>query len=168
MRAAAVLIAACFVSSAYAGSPDVRVADDGTVVARMHVDASSADVRAIIPELQSAGVNSNVLDVAKVTEGSCTAIRRTTRGLFRPMEIRTRFCPTANGWREVLVQSADFTTYEADWTLRPMEGGGTQVQLSLKSKINLMVPESMLQSGTVAGVKETFEALARKLIGRKP
>ena len=105
-----------------------------------------------------------VLGVRRTSEGACESIRRTTRGLYRPLELHTRFCPTATGWRERLVAAGDFTAYEADWTLRPMADGQTGVELRILSQVNLMVPQGLLQSGTVAGVKETFRALLSRLV----
>jgi hypothetical protein len=150
---------------AWAGQPTVEVATDGSVVGRVVVEAPESAVRAAIPELQASGVNSNVLSVVQTRDGSCTAIQRSTRGLYRPLQLSTRFCPTAQGWREWLVSSEDFTAYEAEWTLVPT-ADGTTVQFRVKSGVNLMVPQSMLTSGTVSGVKETFEALLRKLTSR--
>jgi DNA-binding transcriptional regulator YdaS (Cro superfamily) len=166
MRSLTLLVAALLSLApvaARAGEPSVEVASDGSVVARVQLPASEAEVRALIPSLQAAGVNSNVLDVVQTPEGGCTAIHRTTRGLYRPLQLRTRFCPSASGWTERLVQSADFTAYEADWTLRPLSDGGTQVQLRVRSDINLMVPASLLQTGTMQGVRETIDALIRKI-----
>jgi hypothetical protein len=158
------LTALLLATLAAAAEPQVEVADDGAVIARLKVEAGEQQVRAAIPGLQQAGVNSNVLSVSAAPDGSCTAFSRTTRGLYRPLQLRTRFCPTSTGWREFLVSSDDFTAYEAEWTLRPSSDGGTQVQLRVKSDINLMVPDGLLRSGTIAGVKETFDALVRRLL----
>lgn len=151
-------------SLAFGAEPDVQVAADGSVIARILVSAPEARIRAVIPELQGEGVNSNVLGVRRTSEGACESIRRTTRGLYRPLELHTRFCPTATGWRERLVAAGDFTAYEADWTLRPMADGQTGVELRVLSEVNLMVPQGLLQSGTVAGVKETLRALLSRLV----
>ena len=159
-----VLLLATSVNAAHGAEPQVEVADDGAVIARLKVDAGEQQVRATIPTLQATGVNSNVLSVSASPDGSCTAYSRTTRGLMRPLELRTRFCPTSTGWREWLVSSNDFTAYEAEWTIKPSTDGGSQVQLRVKSDVNLMVPESLLRSGTIQGVRETLDALVRKLV----
>ena len=33
-------------------------------------------------------------------DGSCSSVFRKTRGLFSPLELTTRFCPTDRGWRD--------------------------------------------------------------------
>lgn len=148
---------------AHAGQPTVVVDDDGAVIARVMVDASASTVKAAIPELQT-GTSTNVLTSTVTRDGSCSSVHRTTRGLYRPLELSTRFCPTAQGWREWLTSSGDFTKYDAEWTVLPTDSG-TSIQLRVKSDVNLMVPSSLLTSGTVSGVKETFAALLRKLGG---
>lgn len=147
----------------HAAEPEVRVQEDGSVVARVLVPAPEARVRAVIPELQGEGVNSNVLKVRRTTEGPCESIQRETRGLYRPLQLQTRFCPTATGWRERLVTPGDFTAYEADWTLRPLADGQTGVELRVMSEVNLMVPRSLQTTGTINGVKETIKALLARL-----
>jgi hypothetical protein len=151
------------IAAALAADPTITVADDGSIVARLDIAAPEASVRAAIPELQRAGVNSNVLAVTARPEGACTAFDRTTRGLWRPLQLRTRFCPSSTGYSERLVASEDFTRYEADWTLRPISSNATSVQLRVRSDVNLMVPTSLLQTGTMDGVRETFQALLRRL-----
>lgn len=151
------------VAGAWAADPTITVADDGSIVARIEIAAPESSIRAAIPELQKAGMNSNVLSVTARPEGACTALDRTTRGLWRPLELRTRFCPSSTGFSERLVASEDFTRYEADWTLRPITSGTTSVQLRVRSDVNLMVPSSLLQTGTMDGVRETLQALLRRL-----
>lgn len=153
-------------AAASAAEPELSVQEDGTVIARVLVQAPEARVRQVIPELQGEGVNSNVLNVVRKPKGNCEAIQRTTRGLMRPLELNTEFCPTTTGWRERLVSSSDFTTYEAAWTLRPQADGSTGIEFRVRSEVNLMVPASLLRTGTVNGVKETFTALLARLRGQ--
>jgi hypothetical protein len=152
---------------AFAGEEaQVRVAEDGSVVGRMVIDASEQEIRAAIPELQEAGHSSSVLEARIVKDGSCSSVFRKTRGLIRPLEMQTRFCPTTTGWRESLVSSADFNAYETEWVVRPQPGGGTSVQLRVVSGVNLMVPEALVRSSTVSGVRESLASLIQRLLER--
>jgi hypothetical protein len=147
--------------------PSVRVQDDGTVVGRLLIDADASHIKKAIPGLQDANASSQVVEARMVPNGSCNDIFRKTRGLWRPLEMQTRFCPTTTGWREFLVQSSDFNAYETEWVLRPSAGGGTQVQLKVVSDVNLMVPTSAVRSSTVASVHETLKTLLDRVFKPK-
>lgn len=162
------LLALALSSAAHAGdAPEVSVQDDGTVVGRVLVDAPSDQVRAVIPQLQSdASASTSVLSVSVHPDADCQAIFRQTRGLWSPFEMRTRLCPTSKGWRETLVQSDDYDAYEVEWTLEP-QGTGTLVSMKVKSEIALSVPTSLVRSGQVTGVNESFKALLQRLFAKK-
>jgi hypothetical protein len=146
---------------------EVSVSADGSVVGRMVIDANEQEIRAAIPDLQKTGVSSSVLEARIVPDGSCSSVFRKTRGLARPLEMQTRFCPTATGWRESLVASEDFNAYETEWVIRPQPGGGSQVQLRVVSDVNLMVPSSLVRSSTISGVRESLTDLLARLLERR-
>lgn len=154
-------------SAALADSPpDVRVDADGTVVGRMLIEADESDVREAISSVQRTNVSANVLEQRFLPDGGCTSIFRKTRGMFSPMEMNTRLCPTATGWRESLVDSSDFSAYESEWVLRP-SGAGTELQLRVRSEINLAVPSALVRRGTAQGVRETFSAVLGRVLKKK-
>ena len=103
----------------------------------------------------------------KVVDGSCAQVFRKTRGLWSPLELSTRMCPTAKGWREYLVSSEDYDAYNVEWTIEPTEGG-SMVRLSVKSEVNLAVPRAMVRSGIIHDVNTTLEHLLGKLFRKQP
>lgn len=151
---------------ASAGEPQISVSSDGTIVARMLIDAPSQQVVATIPELQDASLSKSVFEMKKVPDGKCSSIFRKTRGLWSPLEMNTRICPTAKGWREYLVSSEDYDAYDVEWIVQPTDGG-SDVMLSVRSEINLAVPTSLVQSGIISDVNLTFKHLLGKLFQGK-
>jgi hypothetical protein len=159
-------IIAYFGVVAHAGTgPKITVEDDGTVVARMMIDAPPAQVRQVIPDVQ-AGTSTNVLSSTRVPDGSCIKIDRRTRGLWDPLEMKTRLCPTDTGWRESLISSDDFNAYSTEWSVRD-DNGQSSVQVRVRSEVNLLVPTSMVQSGTIQGLHDSFAAILRKLLAAR-
>ena len=158
-----VLLLATSVNAAHGAEPQVEVADDGAVIARLKVDAGEQQVRATIPTLQATGVNSNVLSVSASPDGSCERVKLKVRGLFAPFEIETRRCPTTHGWKETLVASASFTEYWNEWTIQETEGGST-VTFKTKTIPNVVVPAAILQSETRRVVAKLMRNLSAAVI----
>lgn len=148
-----------------ADGPQISVQDDGTVVARMLVNASPTAVRSVIPDVQQ-GPSSNVLSTEHVADGSCFKIVRRTKGLWNPLTMNTRLCPTSTGWRESLISSDDFNAYETEWSVRD-DNGQSAVQIKVKSEVNFLVPNSLVQSGAIQGMRESFATLLRKLLAAR-
>lgn len=147
-----------------ADKPTISVQDDGSIIARMLVDAPVLDVRRIIPDVQvDASLYTNVLTVKSTAEGDCRKVHRTTRGLLTPLSMNTRFCPTPTGWREYLVQSEDYSAYDVEWTV---EQRGTQAEIAVhvRSDVNLFVPDALVRTGTIQGVNESFLAILKRLL----
>ncbi len=155
--------------AALAGSdtPRVTVTNDGTVVGRMVLDADEAVVREVLTDLHPTKNSSDVLEIRFVREGSCASIFRKTRGLFSPLELRTRLCPTSTGWRESLVETGDFNAYETVWELQPSDGGGTDLSISVTSKVNLMVPQSLVNRSAVRSMRESFADILSRILKKK-
>jgi hypothetical protein len=170
MQRTFVLLALFANTAAFAGDPEpaVKVNDDGTVVGRMVLDAPEDAVRQALHEVQLTRVGSSVIELKFTRDGSCHAIFRRTRGLFSPLEMRTRLCPTAHGWRESLVESSDFDAYEIEWKVDPNASGGVGLSLSVRSDVNLMVPTSLMRQSQMKGVRESFAAVLGRLLKIKP
>lgn len=147
--------------------PRVNVEDDGTIIARMVLDAPADQVKKTIPSLQEAQNSSSVLEMRFTMDGNCRNVDRKTRGLWRPLELRTRFCPTRTGWREHLVESSDFDAYDTEWVVQDQPDGRSLVELRQRADINLSVPSAMIRSGQVSGVRETFQVLMERLFKPK-
>lgn len=144
---------------------EVHVGADGSIVGRMVLDLPESVVRAAIPKLNEPGWSSDVLSAELTPDGPCTGISRSTKGLWSPLKMKTRFCPTPRGWREYLVESDDYHAYEVEWTVVPA-GARTEVRLTVKSDVNLAVPKFMVQSRSVSAVEETFKALLDTILGK--
>lgn len=149
-------------------TPEVRIADDGTVVAHLLIDGSPELIKQTIREIQDARFHASVLDLTAQPDGECSLITRTTRGVWRPLEMRTRLCPTAGGWREKLVESADFDAYDTEWDIAADPATGRmRVQLAMKSDIAGAVPDALVRQATISGVKSTFATLLKQLLGKQ-
>lgn len=147
--------------------PAYTVQSDGWIVGRMVIDAPASDVRQAIPVVANdAEAYTNVLAVRETPDGDCRRIDRTTRGLLQPLTMRTRWCPTPKGWREYLVQSDDYTAYDVEWTVEA-RGAQSEVAVRVRSDVNLMVPSSLVRSGTLQALDEGFAALVKRLLGRR-
>jgi hypothetical protein len=167
MRRLLVSIVALIPTVALAGGPEITVADDGTIVAKMTVDAPEATIRSAIPELLQASEHfQNVLAIQMTPDGSCRRIFRRTKGLWAPLEMYTRLCPTQRGWRELLVKSDDYDAYDVEWSLSP-NGARTDVRLTVRSSVDLPVPSVMIRQGAIGGIQETFAELLRRLVGKR-
>jgi hypothetical protein len=149
---------------ALAEEPEVAFRDDGTVVGRLVVDATPDQVRAAIGEVQGKVRVTNVLDLKLIPDGACASITRTTRGLLSPMTMKTRLCPTPDGWREWLVESSDFNAYETTWKVSPQEGGRARVEILVKSELSFLAPKALVRQGTVKGIHESFAAVLARLL----
>lgn len=149
-------------------TPEVRVADDGTVVAHLLIDGSPELIKQTIREIQDARFHASVLDLTAKPDGDCSLITRTTRGVWRPLEMRTRLCPTAGGWREKLIESTDFDAYDTEWDIAADPASGRmRVQLAMKSDLAGAVPDALVRQATISGVKSTFATLLKQLLGKQ-
>jgi hypothetical protein len=168
MRCLMVTIAALLLPTlAVAGDPQISVGPDGTVVASMMVDATEATVKTTIPDvLQASKGFKNVLDVQITPDGTCRKVFRRTTGLWQPLEMYTRLCPTSQGWRERLVQSDDYDAYDVEWSVQPKDGR-TEVRITVKSEVDLPVPSALVRQGAIGGIHETFAELLRRLVGAR-
>lgn len=166
-RFAAALLGLTLSVGAFASdSPDVRVEDDGTVVARLMVEAPAADVKRAIAAVQREAFD-NVLELRFQPDGACQSVFRKTRGLWSPLTMKTKLCPTQQGWREKLVQSDDYTDYQTEWVVRDNTDGATEMQLSVRTSVNLAVPGSLLRQGTISGMRRTFAEVLQQLVRPK-
>jgi hypothetical protein len=108
-----------------------------------------------------------VYSVARVDRrDDCDELVTKTRGLFRPLRYRSRRCRTADGYRDRLVESEDFSAYETTWALREVDGG-TEVTVRVHTEVNLPVPKSAVEKRSRKSVGEMLEALADKILRRR-
>lgn len=150
-------------SSAFAKpTPNVTVTKDGEVVGRILLEESAESVHEAIGVVSQDDSSPSIIDQTITTEGSCQSIFRRTKGLWNPLEMKTRLCPTASGWSEKLVQSDDFNAYHSEWRISSVNGS-TTVELRVRSDVNLNVPSGLLNQGTANGIKHAIGQLLEVL-----
>lgn len=137
-----------------------RITEEGTsIVGTVDLLVPADQVRALLADpVASARLIPDVLSVEVTSRGLCQDLGLTTRGLARPLQVRVRRCPTADGWRQDLLQSEDFTSYEMVWKIQPIESG-TRVIFKAAMAVNLPVPKSLLKKGMVMSVTGTMRTL---------
>ena len=148
---------------ALAAAPAVVVESDGTVVATVVLDASEAEVRALLADsVAAARLSADVLEATASTHGRCEQMEISTRGFLRPLTVVTLRCPTADGWRETLLRSDDFTRYVTEWRISTVVGG-TRVEHRVNVGVDLPVPEAAVRQGLLDAVVAKVDALRTRL-----
>jgi carbon monoxide dehydrogenase subunit G len=153
---------------AFAADPQVSVDEGGHVVGTVVIPATQEQVRGVLDDpVQCAELSPDVYSVARVDRrDDCDELVTKTRGLFRPLRYRSRRCRTADGYRDRLVESEDFSAYETTWALREVDGG-TEVTVRVHTEVNLPVPKSAVEKRSRKSVGEMLEALADKILRRR-
>lgn len=147
----------------WAAEPTVEVKSDGTVVFVTSVPASEASVRAVLVDTAGslASLFPEVLSVEIQKDGTCEKVHRRTQGMFRPLDLISRRCPTERGWHEELAEVGDFEAYSAEWIVTP-EASGTRIEYHARTRIDLPVPQSMVdESVKKAGLRALSNLVAR-------
>jgi hypothetical protein len=150
--------------AALAAEPEVRAHADGAVTGELFVAAPADRVRALIdgPVVQG-DLSPDVYSVVATPDGPCRQLVTSTRGLWSPLQVRSRWCPSADGFTETLVQSEDFSVYSNQWTVTPANGG-SQVALRVHASPNLPVPQSVITENTRRSVGALLVRLAREAV----
>jgi len=148
--------------------PEVRVEPDGEVVGVTVIEATPADVRNVLASASTIGeLSPDVLDVTTEAEGRCVRVDRKTKGLFRPLRLFARRCPTQRGWREELIEPGDFATYSSEWIVVP-DGNGTRVEYRVETTLDLPVPGSAVRAGLVRSTRTMLQNLIRRVTRPAP
>lgn len=143
------------------------VAGSSTVTTDVFIAADSATVRAALADpVVACRLSGDVLDARVLaTQGECTLVQVTTRGLTTPLTYTTRRCPTPEGFSETLVQTEDFDSQMSSWKLRPVTGG-TQVTLMVRSEPRLPVPQRLINAAVGSGAVQTLKNLVQRVTAR--
>jgi hypothetical protein len=152
--------------SAMGAEPEVELDPSGTIVGRIVVPADAAEVREVVDDPVACGrLSSDIVSVQSepAAHSRCVDVTTETKGLFRTLFMRSRRCPTADGWEDRLVQSDDFDAYETRWSLRPVDGG-TEVTVRVHTEVDLPVPSSLVQSRQKKSVGEVLENLVYQVL----
>ena len=151
-------------SAALAGDPVPVMDSNGTIVVKTMVPYSEADVRAVLADPEQAVLlPPEVLGVTTLARGKCVTLGVTVKGAWDPLKYTTERCPTAHGFKYKLLKSDSLTAYEAEWTLLPQPGGGTEVTYRVRTELDLPVPQALLRRSMLRSAKDTLLALVKKV-----
>ncbi len=152
---------------AAAAEPTAYMDDAGTAHVSAVVSQTEAEVRAALADPQlAAALPPEVLDVKMLKmlgQGACITLGVTVKGAWDPLSYTTQRCPTAHGFTYQLVKSDSITAYEAEWSLAPHAGGGTDVSYRVRTEVDLPVPRAMVRKGVLQSARDTVVALVRKV-----
>jgi hypothetical protein len=93
-------------------------------------------------------------------------VQVSVKGAWDPLFYTAKRCPTARGYKYTLLQSDSITDYEAEWRLDPLPGGGTRVTYTVRTDVDLPVPNALIQKGVVDSATSTIKSLIRRLARR--
>lgn len=164
-RTAFITLGLVFATSAFAAEPVVSSQSDGTVIGSVVLDVSPEKAMEMLsdPEL-AATINPDVVALSTIsTSGDCTDLDISTRGMWRPLKMKSRRCRTKNGFSETLLESSDFNMQEATWTVSE-HPDGSLLEYSLQSDVNLPVPRALIQDNMRRSVKEMLGRFVRNLL----
>ncbi len=152
---------------ALAGEPRVDVHADGAVVGRITVPASAADIRLVVDDpVRCGSLSPEVVSLTTAPpQGDCQELFTETRGLFRPLRVRSQRCRTADGWEEALIESDDFSQYASSWSLHEVDGQ-TEVTLRVRTEVGLPVPTSVVETRSKKSVGEILENLLQQILNK--
>ncbi|MFH1467650.1 MAG: SRPBCC family protein [Pseudomonadota bacterium] len=132
----------------------------GTITLR----ATPAKVRGILSDpLATAHLSPDTVSAEATENGACYELSVRVRGLLSPLAMRSRRCPTADGWAEDLVASEDFRRYHQTWSVVPLDGGGTRVEYRTTIELVLPAPRVLLIESTRRSVDASLKQLAERL-----
>lgn len=147
-----------------ATEPVSSVDPSGNVSVTCVVPQSEAAVRAALSDPESAAaLPPEVLSVTTLSRGSCVTLGVTVKGAWDPLQYTTLRCPTPRGFKYRLLQSDSITAYEAEWSLAPHAGGGTEVTYRVRTEVDLPIPHAMVRKGVLQSAKDTVIALIRRV-----
>lgn len=149
---------------AFAQDSTAFLDEAGMAHARAFVAQSEAEVREALrdPEV-AAALPPEVLKVHTLSGGACVTLGITVKGAWDPLTYTTQRCPTASGYTYRLLNSDSITAYEAEWSLSPRPGGGTEVNYKVRTEVDLPVPATLVRKGVLQSAKDTVLALVRRV-----
>jgi hypothetical protein len=166
----ATLALAVVATSAHAEEGDkehvsTKVNAKGEIVAQLKIAAKPAKVRELLGSAERSHSLAPTTVAAKATpDGNCERVKLKTRGILQPLEIETRRCPTASGFKETMVASKDFLEYYNEWTVQE-SGDGSLVVFTSRTVPNVAIPEAILQSETRRVLGRVMRNLSSALSG---
>ncbi len=155
-------------ADAYAGDLLPKLLEthlDNGITMQIDVQADIDQVREILSQARTAAALSpDVLNISVTPRGRCEQVEVETRGFLSSLNYISLRCPTDDGWTETLISSDDFSFYDVQWSMTPIENG-TRVTYRIDIEMkNLPVPERLLHSNLSSSMKHSLIALADRFI----
>lgn len=143
---------------------DVHTDDDGVTHGTVLADVSEEALRAHLTDGAALAVTSPDVRRATATpDGACEQLDLDVLGLLQTMDVTTRRCPTAQGWREDLVASRAFTRWTSTWTVSTTDDGRARLAFTVQTRLSFPVPQGILTARTRHAVRVSLGALADAL-----
>ena len=166
MRTLVVAVALVLPAVASAGDdPTMSVDADGTIVTQVNVQATPAQVRAMLADpVATTWLSKEVRSVDATPRGACSEVHATVSAApLADMQYSSLVCPTATGFRQTLLSSPDLSQMSSEWTLSP-SAGGTSITYRLHSQINGPLPEAFVRPSVERSALATVKALVARLL----
>lgn len=138
---------------------------DGSITVQTVLPASEAELRTILQDpVRVAKLAPDVVAARVVAmQGNCTEVLTTTRVPGTTMDYRSLRCATANGWKDTLIEGDMMQEFQAEWSLRAVDGG-TEVTFRIRTVLDIPVPTTIVRSGMASSVKATMTNLIREVM----
>lgn len=160
------LVVGLGISPAYGNDtvePEIRY-EDGLLVIEAVVGRPVSEIRPLLGDIQMmSDISPDILETTSQAIGACHQVTRKTRGLWRSLELRLLRCPTADGWKETLLQPGDYTAYESLWEVREAPGG-SHLSFKLRTEVNLPVPDALVKRQVQSASKQSFLTLVGRIL----
>lgn len=154
------------VGLAQAAEPQTTVTEDGLTV-RYFVPHDVALVRTVLDDTNKVyEMSDDLVSFSVDVQGRCDSVTTEAPGLLSNLRMRTERCQLSDTtWRDRLVSSDDFDSYEVLWTLTEVKGG-TIITYHLEAELSFPVPDKVMyqrageaavtQLENIYGALETF------------
>ena len=158
------LLVALSALTAQAAEPVVQ--PDGSVMMSVVLPVSEGEVRAELDTAaEASALHGDATIVSQERQGACEQSTFKTRGLLSSIYYVAQRCPTASGWKQTLISSDTFEHNEAEWSLRPVEGG-TELRYRIRVSLALPVGQGMVNAQISESMTRAMEHLEGRLGGK--
>lgn len=150
-------------SLAMAHEPQVEIAEDDWIVAKMRIDAPRVDVDKLVadPKLLAELDDDGVI-ITLTPDGECLLVDTNVTHAIKKVWYVARACPTATGWRHELHEEGNFKEYTAIWHLE-YEETSVLIDYRVRSKVKVMVPQWVVNRQTRKALEQLMITMRTNL-----
>ena len=148
---------------AQAAEPETTVAADGLTV-RYFVPHDVDAVKAVLDDTDKVyAMSPDLVSYSVEARGTCDQVTTEAPGLMSNLRMRTERCKTSEtSWRDRLISSDDFDTYEVEWKLTEVEGG-TIITYHLEAELSFPVPDKVMYAKAGEAAAAQLQNIYRSL-----